>query len=175
MRRRLVILAAFLGTVLWAQTAFSQMYIKQAGNFGLGIGAGTFATGLSMKYFLSSDTSIQGNVGWWRGGYYCRNNSRYSCGFYRDALALSADFLLERGPLTGNSDITLDWEIGAGVGLGFDDTGDFGLGVSGVAGLQVNIHALPIDLVLEYRPGFLFVPGFGLDLINFTGHVRYYF
>ena len=172
--RKSIVLAAFLSVALFASSASAQMQIKQGGNFGIGVGAGTFATGLSMKYFLSNATSVQGNIGWWRGGYFC-NNSRRSCGFYRDALALSADFLLERGPLVGDGDVTLDWEIGAGAGLGFDDDGDVGIGVAGVAGLQVNIHAIPIDIVLEYRPGFYLIPGFGLDLVNFTGHIRYYF
>jgi len=45
-----------------------------------------------------------------------------------------------------------------------------------VGGLQLNINAIPIDIVLEFRPGFFVVNGyFGLDLVNFTGHIRYYF
>ncbi len=175
MKKRIILLLSILmfsASPAFARSPFSGKPIKKAGNFGVGVGAGTLATGLSMKYFLSDSTSVQGNVGFWRGCFGC---GRFRGNFYSDALALSVDFLLERGPLGGDSQFSVDWEIGAGGGLGFNDNANLGLGVSGVLGLQLNIHAIPIDLVIEFRPGIIIVPDVYLNLVDFTGHVRYYF
>ncbi len=175
--KRAIFAVMFLMVTLASTTAFAGMPIKQAGNFGIGLGTGTTAAPISMKYFLSSVFSIQGNVGWWRGPVHCSRYYRdhyHRCGFYRDALGVSVDLLIEGGPLVGNSDVSLDWEIGGGAGIGVGDN-LFGLAVAFVAGLQLNIHALPIDLVLEYRPHVSLVPGVGFEFIDFTGHVRYYF
>lgn len=173
----------FFAVVLLAgsQSAFAGMPIKQGGNFGIGLGVGTTAAPISLKYFLDSTLSIQGNVGWWKGwgwGGCGRGRDRYRdyyCGgYYRDAFGVGADLLFEGGPLAGNESVTLDWEVGGGAGIGIADYG-FGLGVAFVAGLQLNIHALPIDLVLEYRPALYFIPGFAFNPVDFTGHIRYYF
>jgi hypothetical protein len=181
MKRWLVAFVFFAAMVCGSQSAFAGMPIKQAGNFGIGLGVGTTAAPISGKYFLDSTLSIQGNVGWWRGwwggcGRYNRRNNRYDyCGGYtRDALGLGADLLYEGGTLAGNESVTLDWEIGGGAGIGVGNR-TFGLAAAFVAGLQLNIHALPIDLVLEYRPGLYLVPYFAFSWFDFTGHVRYYF
>ena len=154
------------------------MPIKQGGNLGLGFGVGTTAVPISVKYFLSGTSSIQGNIGWWRGpwggGRFCDRYDRYCRGSYNNSLGLSGDYLIEGPPLVGNGDISLDWQAGGGVGIGVSDR-DFGLAVAGNVGLQVNIHAIPIDFVVEYRPGFYVVPDFFFDWWNFTGHIRYYF
>lgn len=163
--------------------AFAGMPIKQGGNFGIGLGVGTTAAPISLKYFLDSSTSIQGNVGWWKGGWwgcgrYDRRDRYYNCGYYSgNSLGVSADFLFEGGPLVGNESVSLDWEIGggAGIGVGGGRAENFGLAAAFVAGLQLNIHAIPLDLVAEYRPHIYIVPGFGINWVDFTGHVRYYF
>lgn len=180
MKRWTVTLLFFAAMLLGGtQSAFAGMPIKQAGNFGVGLGVGTTAAPISLKYFLDSSLSIQGNVGWWRGwGWGCgryRGDRRYYCGgYYNDALGIGADILYEGGPLAGNESVTLDWEVGGGAGIGLGDR-SFGLAAAFVAGLQLNIHAIPIDLVVEYRPSIYFVPGFGINWIDFTGHIRYYF
>lgn len=166
----------FATMVLGSSSAFAQMPIKQAGNFGIGLGVGTTAAPISLKYFLADNLSLQGNAGWWR-GWGWGNCSRYGCGYYREALGLSGDILVEGGPITGNADLSLDWEAGGGVGIGVGGSryGGFGLAVAGVVGLQLNIHALPIDLVVEYRPSIYLLPDFAWNLVDFTGHIRYYF
>ena len=177
MKKRIVLLVSLF--CLFAMPAFAKTglgaprAIKKGGNLGIGVGAGTLATGLSLKYFLSDDTSIQANAGFWRGCFGC--SSRYRSNYYREAVAISVDFLLERGPIVGDNQLSLDWEIGAGGGLGFGDNGGLGLGVAGVAGLQLNIHALPIDIVVEFRPTIVIVPDVYFNIVDFTGHVRYYF
>jgi hypothetical protein len=176
--KRLLAGLTFVVCLLLSTSAFAGMPIKQGGNFGIGLGVGTTAAPISMKYFLDSATSIQGNVGWWRGGFYgCRHyrDRRYCDGYFRDdAIGLGADFLFEGQPLAGNENVTLSWEIGGGAGIGVGDPG-FGLAAAFVTGLQLNIHAVPLDLVLEYRPGLYFVPYFDINWIDFTGHIRYYF
>lgn len=179
----------FIALSLFLAASFSSMQpahagkpIKQAGNFGVGLGVGTTAAPISMKYFLSSSLSVQGNAGWWRGwwgGYGCGNNGDrdrqdYCGGYYRNAFGIGADLLYEGGTLVGNRDLSLDWEIGGGIGLGVGDS-SFGMAAAFVTGLQLNIHAIPLDFVVEYRPALYIVPGFGLNVIDFTGHVRYYF
>lgn len=179
MKRFFAAMAVFLALGL-AGTSEAQagMPIKQGGNLGVGFGVGTTAAPFSVKYFLSGTSSIQGNIGWWRGpwqgGRFCDRYGRYCRGSYNNSLGVSGDYLLEGGPLVGNADISLDWQAGGGVGLGVSEF-DFGLAVAGNVGLQVNIHAIPIDIVVEYRPGFYIVPVFSLDWFNLTGHIRYYF
>ncbi len=182
MKRCLTGFLLFVAVTFFAPSAFAGMPIKQAGNFGIGLGVGTTAAPISLKYFLDNTLSVQGNVGWWRGwgwggcgGGRGRYRGSYCGGYYQDnAFGLGADLLVEGGPLAGNENVTLDWEVGGGAGIGLADYG-FGLAVAFVAGLQLNIHALPIDLVLEYRPAIYFVPFLRFNPVDFTGHIRYYF
>ncbi len=57
-----------------------------------------------------------------------------------------------------------NWYAGAGLGLGsydYDDSdkNDFGLGILGQIGLEYNFN-IPLQLSLDYRPGFFFGNGF---------------
>lgn len=183
MKRFLVAMSVFAALAFaGVSDAQAGMPIKQAGNLGLGFGVGTTAAPISVKYFLSGTSSLQGNIGYWRGpwfggGRFCDRNryDGYCGGGYNSSLGLGGDYLLEGGPLVGNADISLDWQAGGGAGIGIGGGGDFGLAVAGNVGLQANIHAIPIDVVVEYRPGFYIVPRFAFDFWNFTAHIRYYF
>ncbi|MFC1611829.1 hypothetical protein ACFL6C_12775 [Myxococcota bacterium] len=167
----ILVLIISMPAVAWSANA-----VRSAGNFGIGLGAGTFATGISMKYFLQQSLSIQGNVGWWRGTFHRFGKYRYYYGGGDNSLALSADLLFEQPSFAGNQAVKVAWEIGGGIGLGLEELGnDVGLGATFVIGIEINIDAAPVDVVLEYRPGFYVLPRFALDLINITGHIRYYF
>ncbi len=177
--KRLLTVIGFLVVLCASSSAFAQgwsygMPIRQAGNFGIGIGAGTLGWPISMKYYLESAFAIQGNVGWWRNRWGCDGRGCYGGS---DALAVSADGIFEMPVLVGNGDIDLAWNFGFGGGVGIrdNDNDPLGFAVAGVLGLAVLINAIPIDIVLEYRPGFLIIPDFDLDLVNFTGHLRFYF
>jgi len=147
--------------------------VRQVGNVGIGLGAGTLATGFSVKYHMDPKMSRQGNVGLWRSGWYC---NRFRCWGGGQSLAASGDLIFEMPVLTGNKDVTLAWEVGGGVGLGLSEYGNHvGFAINGVVGLQVNIDVVPLDVVLEYRPGIYLAPGFGFDLVNGGAHIRYYF
>ena len=153
--------------------------VRQAGRFGIGFGAGTFATLLSMKYFMSDSLSIQGNVGplrygWRSGCYYERRGYNYCRGF-GEAIALSADLLSERPEIVGNGDISLAWHIGGGVGAAiWNRAPNLDLAAAFVVGLQLTLSVIPIDIALEYRPKIYLLDAY-FDPVDFTGHIRYYF
>jgi hypothetical protein len=130
--------------------------------FGIGLGGGTSASGVSMKYWMSSSHALQGVVGIWGLG---RGHGT--------VIGFSGDYLYELPSLTRNSVIDLGWNIGFGPFLGVGDK--TWLGVSGVLGLEFNFVPVPIDITIEYRPGLQVIPDVGADLIAFTGHIRYFF
>ena len=69
---------------------------------------------------------------------------------------------------------SLDWSFGLGAGVGVRDD-NTGIAAAGVAGLEFNFTVIPIDLVLEYRPTLAIHPDVDLDLVDFSGHLRFYF
>ncbi len=166
------IFSLFASTAVSQQLRFQPRAIKKAGNLGLGVGGGTLATGLSVKYFVSDFTSFQANAGFGRGCFGC---GRYGGAYFGDSISVSADGLLEGGRLAGDKNFSVSWELGAGAGLSFGDGGNLVVAASGVIGVQLNVNLIPIDFVLEFRPGAVVVPDVYLNLIDFTGHVRYYF
>lgn len=145
--------------------------IRQPGRFGLGFGGGTSTAGVSMKYFTSKGTSLQGVVGAGYGWGRFDNNPGYGFG---TGLGLSGDFLFEGPDLASGSVATLGWNIGPGVGLWLDDN-DAAVAAAGVLGMQLGFIDVPIGLTLEYRPRVLLAPYVGFDPIGFTGHMRFYF
>jgi len=139
--------------------------IRSAGNFGIGVGGGTAVSGLSMKYLLSTDTSLQAVVG---GAGYANDD------FGNTAIGVDLDFLLELPTLTTIDGLfELGWEAGLGAWTWIGDP--FWLGVNGAAGIQFNFQPVPIDLVLEWRPAVRVVPDVGVELVDFGGHLRFYF
>lgn len=177
----IVTLAALAALTLQTSTAHAAGGgVRTPGNLGLGIGAGTLATGLSLKY-MQGDTALQGNI-----GINARNRNRYD-----DWLSLGFDYLFEQPSLTGGGDIELAWNIGPGASLAVtDDINYWILGVSGVIGLEFLFNSIPLDFVLEYRPSiYIFDDSYyyydwgyrrgdsniRVDIVNFGGHLRFYF
>lgn len=152
---------ALLASALFATPALAGTPIQSNGNLGLGLGAGTHVSGLSGKYFISSDFAGQLVVGWW------------GLGRGEGGIGLSGDLLWEQRPLLSVDALDLAWNIGPGVNL-VSGGGGFGLGVNGVLGLEFDFKPVPVDLVVEYRPGISVLPGVGADLIGFGAHVRVY-
>jgi hypothetical protein len=141
-------------------TAWAGTPIQSAGNLGVGVGGGTHVSGLSLKYFGAERVALQGVVGFYGAG--------------RDATGIggSLDVLYEQRPLATGSVLDLGWNIGPGVNLGVGE--ELLLGAGGVAGLEFRFNDVPIDLVLEYRPGLTVLPVVDLDLIGFGAHLRVY-
>lgn len=156
----LISLIALAGTLAWAQPASAE----KPGTFGIGIGGGTISSGLSLKYYMGS-FALQGTI-----GSFGSAADRFNFG----GVAVSVDGLLEQNALFENGALSIDWNFGLGAGLGlFND--NFALAVAGIVGLEFNFKPVPIDFVVEYRPTLGLVGGFGLEPIDFSGHLRFYF
>lgn len=136
---------------------------RRGAKVGIGVGGGLGVNGLSGKFWLDDGNAIQLVIGAWGVG-------RYDYGY---GLGVSADYLWEMPSLARAEALILAWNLGLGASVGANDPA--WLGVSGVAGLEFNFQPAPIDVVIEYRPGFRILPSAGPDLVNFTGHVRVHF
>lgn len=147
-----------------ARPALAGDPIRSGGNFGLGLGGGLAVSGLSGKYWLADAHALQGIVGAWGLG---RAGG--------SSLGVGLDYLIEMPTITDTEPVEIGWNLGLGGTVGVGGGGLGWVGASGVAGLEFNFHPVPIDLVLEYRPGVVVVPAFGAALVNFSGHIRYYF
>jgi hypothetical protein len=142
-------------------------------NFGLGIGQGTGASGLSGK-FMTGPGAIQAVVGVWGG----REGGDHSGpGRPRlDGIALSVDYLFEMPSLARSEYFSLDWSFGLGGGVGVSTGGGApGVAVAGIAGLEFNFTKIPLDVAIEYRPAVGILPGPWIGLVGFTAHVRLWF
>lgn len=142
--------------------------IRQSGGLGIGLGSGTLSNGLSIKYFLNDSNALQLVAGTWGGGGIKDRFGDFG------GLGVGGDYLYELPVLASASFVDIAWNLGAGVGLGLDDDA-LGLAGAFIAGLEFNFIPVPLSLVLEYRPTVGVLPGFGLDLIDFTGHLRFHF
>lgn len=160
---KLTFTAAVLSAATLVSTAARADQVRESGNFGVGLGVSTFAAPLSGKYFLSSEHALQMNAGFFQDDF----------DFDGGGLGLGADYLFELPALAGN-EVELAWAAGGGLALGVAES-TTALAVVGVIGLELNINAVPLDIVLEYRPHLLLTPDVDFDAVEAGGHVRYYF
>lgn len=165
MRKLIPSLLATFVVLAVATPARAERPIHSSGRFGIGLGGGTISNGLSAKYYMTAGTAIQANL-----GSYGNGGDRADFGGF----AASADFLLERGPLTTTGYFSLDWSFGLGAGVGVRDS-NTGIAAAGVLGLELNFTVIPIDLVLEYRPTLGISPDVDFEPVDFSGHLRFYF
>lgn len=183
MTRALVLLGLMMPAVGWAATP-----IQRGSNLGLGIGGGEGLTGLSVKYFIGSDFALQGVIGVWNPlGFENQWLLADAPGFSPEAngFGFNLDALFESQPWISGSAVDLAFDGGLGVnaiptGIG---PGSDWLGISLVGGFEVDIEAIPVDLVFEYRPNLWLMSGLGdggwtlgdnLDWFAFVLHVRVY-
>jgi hypothetical protein len=160
-------IACVLGVLMFASsTSFAQ---RAPSGFGIGVGAATVASGLSIKTSTGSGYSFQGVIGTWRGwGRHWR--------FGGDSLAVAGDFLIEMPALASGQIVSLGWNYGLGAGVGLSPRGTAIIGGSGVLGLEFNFVPAPIDLVIEYRPGLYIGDNYGgIALLDATAHLRFWF
>lgn len=152
-----------------SSTASAGSPVRSGGNFGIGLGGGYWLNGLSLKYFNSDNTSLQGVIGAYGWGH---DNGYYDY-YYNDGIGFSGDFLWEMPAITKNEAFELAWNAGLGPSVGINDSW-FALGLHGTLGLEFNFNPIPIDLVLEYKPGLYVIPDVGADFWNFAGQIRIY-
>jgi hypothetical protein len=166
----------FLSAVLTlsASTANASDSLRRSGNFGLGVGVGSFSGGgLSGKYWLSDTSAVQATI----------SGSGTSIGYTYSSSAISADYLIEMPVIASKDELELGWNFGPGVGVAQWTLGDASattFGLSGVLGLEINLKVLPIDIVIEYRPLMLMGEsyawmGTSTNRVNTSSHIRYYF
>lgn len=145
--------------------------LAESGRFGLGIGSLRSVSGLSGKFFLSESMAVQGVVGsYWGGG--------WGWG-WGGGLGIGADLLWEMPSLFEQNELNINWNVGAGASAGLG-SGVQTFGVSGVAGISLQLKPVPLDVAFELRPTIQFANVSGVDSgIGFGfgvgGHVRYYF
>lgn len=166
--------------LLFPSLALGATPIQEGANFGLGVGGGLGATGLSAKYFIGADFALQGVVGLWNpvqidllgsDGQDARNIGEF---------ALSVDALFESQPWINGS--AMDVAFNGGLGLAVAPAGGHPAGLSLIGGMEFDLEVIPIDIVLEYRPHMWLVPlpndwgrpGTYVDFLAFTGHIRVY-
>ena len=163
-RKTLVALAAGVALSL---ALVSTGHADKPGTLGVGLGAGTIASGLSGKYYSANSIAFQANLGSFGGS---RGDRFKNPG----GVAASLDVLLERPAFVVTPVVTLEWNLGLGAGLGIRDDA-LGVAAAGVLGLEFNFVPVPIDLVLEYRPTLAILQDVDFEPIDLTGHLRFYF
>lgn len=156
--------------LLFPATAVAGSPIQQGSNFGIGVGGGTNTSGLSAKYFIGSDFSLQAIVGPWNpldldlldGGNHTTNGQ----------FGFEFATLLESQPFVNGSAVDLAFNYGLGVSV--VPSGGPELSLIPIGGFEINVEAVPIDLVLEYRPPIWVYPDFKYDFVGFGAHLRVY-
>ncbi len=162
-RRLLITLAMSAALLSTAGEAHAGSLMRTSGSIGVGFGQG-YASGLSGKYVLADMMAVQATVG----------AHGYGWHYNRGVIAVGADLLFLMPIIHSDEHFELGWNAGFGPGVSLWTSG-LGMAVEGVVGLEMNLKVIPIDIVLEYRPGLGILPEIGLGLINFGGHVRFYF
>lgn len=151
------------------------------GAFGLGLGRGTLASGLSGKMYLTPGTALQAHLGYTNGWGWgsCRGGQgryEYDC---RSAygFGLNVDFVGTFAELARGSAGRLF--AGAGGGGALSSGGPYGNGLlaaNGVVELGWHFSAVPIELVADWRP-FIGAGSRGafFSLFDFGFSARFYF
>lgn len=114
----------------------------QPGRLGLGLGGSSLVSGLSAKYYLSSNTAVQAAVGAWAGY----------------GLLVGIDGIVEMPQLWTNGTLSINWNVGGGATVGtykYNSYGGLVGGVSGIVGLGFQLEPIPLEFVTEFRPTFL--------------------
>ena len=167
-----LIIAALVAVCGAPSTARAWTYPRDG--FGLGIGSGTGATGISAKTMVAPGGALQGVLGWW--GHTDSNGPGPGQYGHIDGIAVSIDYLFEMPSLATTQYFHLDWNFGLGGGVGVPTSGGTpGVAVAGIAGLEFDFTKIPFDLTIEYRPAVGLLPGVGIGLIGFTAHLRVWF
>lgn len=133
----------------------------QPGKLGLGLGGSSLVSGLSAKYYLSTDTAIQAELGVWAGY----------------GLLIGLDGIYEMPQLWTNGALSINWNVGAGVTAGTYNYSGYGGaigGVSAIAGLGFQLGAFPLEFVTEIRPTFMLGWNYPF-FFGGGGALRYYF
>ena len=115
----------------------------QKGKLGIGIGGSNLVSGLTAKYYLDNRIAVQLALGAW-GGY---------------GALVGLDGIYEMPQLFKQDALSINWHVGVGAAVGnyrHSDYGELVVGASGIAGIGFQLTAIPIELILDIRPTFLY-------------------
>ncbi len=168
-RRLLMTLVMAVALFSTAGEAHAGSLMRTSGSIGIGLGQG-YASGLSGKYVMADMMAVQATVGTHAFGrhHYWHHDQR------QDGISVGADLLFLMPIIHSAEHFALGWNLGFGPGVSLWNSG-IGMAVEAVAGLEMNLKVIPLDIVLEYRPGLGILPEIGLGLGNFGAHIRFYF
>ena len=108
---------------------------------------------VSYQHYMGGDNFLEADLGWFSNGFYVS-------GIYDFVLASEGNFNFYAGP-------------GAQLGATTGEEGEFAIGICGQLGMEYNFN-VPIQLSLDWRPGFNFIGGaFGWQ--SFALGIRYRF
>lgn len=124
---------------------------------GIGVGSTTMASGLSVKQHAGG-SAFQLTAGCWRG-----------C----DGVAASLDVLASMPAVASGSELSLAWNFGGGGAVGVGDD-EIGVGASLVLGLELSASSIPVELVVEWRPGLSIIPEPSPNIEDVGAHIRLY-
>ena len=141
-------------------TAHAAPPIRNGGNIGFGVGATTYAAGLDLKYWTGPSMSVQAVVGLYD-----------PIRFDADALSFGtdADVLWELPSFTQTDDFDFGMDLGLGGVFGFTPDFDLAAGANLVVGFNFHIDAVPLDIVLDYRPTVMLLDAVGPNPVDVTG------
>ena len=160
---------AILGGIALVPSRAAAEFGTPRHGFGIGLGMGTGVAGISAK-LMAGPGAFQAVAGVWGNG---SGEGRY---VHIDGVAFSLDYLFEMPTLASSPYFDVAWDFGLGGGVGVATGGGTpGVAAAAIAGLEFNFTRAPVDVALEYRPSIGFLPGFGIELIGFTAHVRLWF
>lgn len=154
-------LLALLVPLLLPATAAADTPVRFPGNLGLGVSAGVWVNGASVKYFINEANALEGVVGLWGLG-------RASTGF-----GVSADYLREFPSLLEDSAYEVGWCAGGGPSMA-GGGGAFAVGVHATAGIELNLEEFPLDVVLELKPGVLLLNDVVVESLDLGVMARIY-
>lgn len=124
-----------------------ELDFRRAGHTGVGLAHGTFLTGLSIKHVLADAHAVQVSVGAAWGTY------RY---WPRIGVGFGFDYVHHPPTIAEYQHLSLAWNVGAGAHARVRPDSErirSGVGVHALAGFSLLFSDLPLDLVVEYRPG----------------------
>lgn len=147
--------------------------LRTPGTVGVGAVAGTWVTGLDLRYVVHPRHTIGAAVG--------AHTSPFPYGAATQAV-LALEWTVHPGIALSRRHVELGWFLGAAPSaeLGRDGTRlALGFGVRAVAGLDLRWTRVPVDLQLAYRPGLVFEirPALGLSYaygdVGLAAHVHF--
>ena len=130
-----------------------------------GVGGGNLISGFSIKKVLSKNTAVQGVLG--------------SAVYGMFGAAGGADYMVSQPELWRGDGARLRWGVGAGAAVVMHSGGSW-VDASAVIELVLRFDEIPLELVSDYRPGYILWLGSsgafgGLHLGTGGGAVRWYF